>query len=184
MDTLRGWGYGADAMGRPPARALLLAGCLWVGYGHACHAHYGHHHCDDHHHDDDCDHDHDHDRSSGGGWVLDGWDSLEPGAGPGWHPVGRVTGCRGVSLAPDEREDPHALLQAAARVIEANPELLGLPDEGFVPVGVHFEPDESRVALVQLLGGWVVPGGEGTLVFDAEGRLVEIVNRGRLAVGF
>ncbi len=184
----------------PVLRGVLGVACAALLCSSSCHVHYssGHH--------DDCSQgsgQHDgcggdtggaqDDGDDGDGarnlaaWVIREHGGIERAPEPERHPVRRVVGVRHVALPLGWPQDAQGFARAAALVIEANPELLGLPPwagelsvvnvvQSGELIWVRFAQvwrthDESGVGLIG------APGGGGVaLGFDDMGRLVELTN--------
>lgn len=181
----------------PVLRGVLGVACAALLCSSSCHVHYssGHH--------DDCGQGNgQHDGCGGdtggaqddgdGAWDLGAWvirehGGIERAPEPERHPVRRVVGVRHVALPLGWSADAQGFARAATLVIEANPELLGLPPwagellvvevaRSGALIWVRFAQvwrghDESAIGLVG------VPGGGGVaLGFDDLGQLVELTN--------
>ena len=177
----------------PVLRGVLGVACAALLCSSSCHVHYssGHTH--------DCDHEHGHHDGCGGDtgraedggdgawdlrpWVIREHGGVERAPEPERHPVRRVVGVRDVALPAEWPEDAQGFARAAALVIEANPELLGLPAWAGELVVVNVARDGAliwvRFAQVWRRPAGLVgaPGGGGVaLAFDDLGRLVELTN--------
>jgi len=177
----------------PVLRGILGVACAALLCSSSCHVHYSsgvHNDCDNRDGaNDGCGGDTGGAEDDGdGGWGLGSWvirehGGIERAPEPERHPVRRVVGVRDVVLPLEWPRDAQGFARAAELVIEANPELLGLPTWAgeLIVVRVAREGELIQVHFAQVWsrpGGQVgAPGGGGVaLGFDHLGRLLELTN--------
>ena len=177
----------------PVLRGVLGVACAALLCSSSCHVHYSsgvHNDCDNRSGSNDgCGGDTGGAQDDGGrGWDLGSWvirehGGIERAPEPERHPVRRVVDVIGVALPPEWPKDSQGFVHAGALIIEANPELLGLPTWAGELVAVSVARDGAliwvRFAQVWRLetGLLGAPGGGAVAFgFDDLGRLIELTN--------